>query len=73
MVWSIFHGGGDLYSPIVDWLVTVTMPTIDKSQKNKTIIKRSSDVTCTELYHHTYHTAVMANLLGTKSKLSLLD
>ena len=31
MVWSIFHGGGDLYSPIVDWLVTVTMPTIDKS------------------------------------------
>ena len=53
MVWSISHGGGVLYSPIVDWLVTVTMPTIDKSQKNNIIIKRSSDVTCTELYHHT--------------------
>lgn len=31
MVWSISHGGGVLYSPIVDRLVTVTMPTIDKS------------------------------------------
>lgn len=68
-----FSWGGNLYSPIVDWLVTVTMPTIDKSSKNKIIIKRSSDVTCTELYHPAYHTAIIANLLGTKSKLSLLD